>query len=368
MHIDKLSLVNFKNYSDCSIDFHPKLNCFVGDNGVGKTNLLDAIYYLCMCKSYFNSSDQYNFTYETNFLVIQANFMVNDAEHEIYCGIKQGKKKQFRKNKKEYQRLSDHVGSYPVVMVSPHDSSLILDGSEERRKYMNGVISQYDRDYLEKTIQYTKVLQQRNKFLKESSPHSLMRDLLDVYNEQLIPLAESIHQGRQRFIEDLTPVFQKYYKEISQDRETVELSYSSQLSNENYAELLASATQKDAIIQNTSVGVHKDDLLLTMHNNSIKKVASQGQQKTFLVALKLAQFEFLANIKKVKPLLLLDDIFDKFDANRVKQILNLVSGSMFGQIFITHHNAERMRTLLEDYKNDYAMFEISNGNALKLEK
>ena len=358
MHIERLSLVNFKNYSDCHIDLHSKLNCFVGDNGVGKTNLLDAIYYLCMCKSYFNASDAYNLRYHCDFLTLQAKFVNEDTIDDIHCGIQRSKKKIFRKNKKEYPRLIEHVGNYPVVMVSPSDSTLILDGGEERRKYMNGVISQFNRDYLDKTIQYTRVLSQRNKLLKDLS-FANGYDLLETYNQQLTPLANVIFNERKNFVERLTPVFQKYYKFISGGGEQVKLQYRSQLEDTGLETLLQQYASRDKAVQHTTVGVHKDELELTMDDVHMKKVASQGQQKTFLVALKMAQFEFLASVKGVKPLLLLDDIFDKFDNKRVSKILELVSGNEFGQIFITHHNEHGMQDLLKNVENVYNLYRVA---------
>ena len=368
MHIAKLSLVNYKNYSEAEINLHGKVNCFVGNNGVGKTNLLDAVYYLCMCKSYFHSSDKYTIRQEQDFMVLQGAFVKSEDDiSELYCGLKTGKKKQFRKNKKEYPRLSDHIGQFPVVMVSPADSALITEGSEERRKYMNAVISQFDRSYLEDTIQYNKVLLQRNKLLKEMRGHSGATELLDVYDSQLAPLAERVFNVRHKFVSELTKVFQKYYSLISESKEKVGLHYVSQLDGEtNYLSLIKAARGRDLAAQHTTVGVHRDDLELSMNEMPIKKVGSQGQQKTFLVSLKLAQFQFLNELKGVKPILLLDDIFDKFDANRVKQILNLVSEDAFGQIFITHTNEIRMRELLKEFHGAYALFQVENGRIITL--
>lgn len=361
MYIQDISILNFKNYSEATVQFHKKLNCLVGNNGSGKTNLLDAIYYLCMCKSYFNASDAYNINFNEEFLSIQCNFNHNNVITNIHCGIKQGKKKLFRKNKKEYSKLSDHVGNFPVVMVSPADASLILDGGDERRKYMNGVISQYNRDYLEKTIQYSKVLLQRNKLLKDSFTAHFNEELFDVYTEQLIPLGETIHKERKLFVEKLTPIFQHYYTTISEQKEKVAIDYKSNLEEDSFENLLKQAFYKDKSAQHTTFGVHKDDLQLTLNNQPMKRIASQGQQKTFLVALKLAQFAFLKEIKNIDPVLLLDDIFDKFDEMRVKQILKLVASDDFGQIFITHHNQQRMQDLLTDFDGHYSLFKVQNN-------
>ncbi len=362
MHLDKLSVLNFKNYEEVTVNLHPKLNCFVGNNGVGKTNLLDAVYYLCMCKSYFQSSDKYTIRYDQEFMVIQGVVDQDTAKDDLYCALQSGKRKQFRKNKKEYQRLSDHIGQYPVVMVSPSDSALILEGSEQRRKYLNAVISQYDREYLEQTIAYNKILLQRNKLLKDAGRSSDLKDLLEIYDQQLIPLGTSIFNKRHLFVSELSEVFNKFYALISGGKEKVELEYISQLNKADMAGLLTNAYEKDRVMQSTSVGIHKDDLGLLMNGIPIKKIGSQGQQKTFLVSLKMAQFEFLKQVKKVKPLLLLDDIFDKFDANRVQEILRLVAEDAFGQIFITHTNRERMLDLLEGFKDAYHLYNVKEGD------
>ena len=306
------------------------------------------------------------FTVKEEFLSIQCNFNLNNDITNIHCGIKQGKKKQFRKNKKEYGKLSDHVGNYPVVMVSPADASLILDGGEERRKYMNGVISQYNRTYLEKTIQYTKVLTQRNKLLKDSFTGHFNEELFDVYTEQLIPLGETIYQERKLFVEKLTPIFQHYYNTISDQKELVAIEYRSNLDENSFEHLLKQTIRRDKSAQHTTNGIHKDDLELTLNGQPMKRIASQGQQKTFLVALKLAQFAFLKEIKNIDPVLLLDDIFDKFDEMRVKQILKLVASNDFGQIFITHHNQERMQDLLRDFDGHYSLFKVQNNEVENL--
>ncbi len=361
MHINNLSLVNFKNYKEAGVDLHPKLNCFVGDNGAGKTNILDAIFYLCMCKSYFNSTDQYSIYSGDTFMVLQANFLRNKKTEEVYCGLKQGKKKQFRRNKKEYVKLSDHIGLFPVVMVSPADIQLILDGSEERRKYINSVISQYNKTYLTNIISYNKVLAHRNKLLKDLLRGNSQSDLLDIYDAQLIKFGNEIYSERKKFIKEFTPVFNKYYSVISGGEETVELVYQSQLNTGEFAEKLKSCRNKDIAVQFTTIGIHKDDLILNLNGTSIKKIGSQGQQKTYLVSLKLAQFDFLKQVNKVLPILLLDDVFDKFDSHRVKQIIKLVADDSFGQIMITHTNMDRMQILLKELDVEHKLFLVSKG-------
>lgn len=358
MHLKKLSLVNFKNYTESALELHSKLNCFVGDNGVGKTNLLDAIYYLCMCKSYFNATDVYSIKRNESYMLLQGEFIRQEKNEEIHCGLQKDKKKQFRRNKKDYERLSDHIGLLPVVMVSPADIQLIVDGSEERRKYINSVISQYDRTYLDNTIKYNKVLSQRNRLLKDMKGQNSQQDLLDVFDDQLIEVGKLIFEERRKFIEKFIPVFEKFYSFISEENESVELVYHSQLHDTDYKKILKDSRRKDIIVQYTTVGVHRDDLVLHLEGIPIKKIGSQGQQKTYLVSLKLAQFEFLKVLKNIRPILLLDDVFDKFDANRVKQILKLVVDEAFGQIFITHTNIERMNTILQELNIDHKLFHV----------
>jgi len=362
MHIENLTLLNFKNYSDVSVAFHSKLNCFVGDNGAGKTNILDAIYYLCLCKSYFQSSDKFNIKQGADYMMLQGIFEKNGKHDEIYCGVKTGKRKLFRKNKKEYPKLSDHVGEYPVVMVSPSDSTLIIGGSEERRKYVNAVISQFNHEYLDKIIQYNKIIIQRNKLLKEVRNLKGAEELLEVYNKQLEPLANFIYKERKKFVDKLNPVFKEYYNNISLGKENVEIKYSSQLHDGEYIRLLDDSIRKDLAVQHTTIGIHKDDLEFLMGGVPISKTGSQGQQKTFLVSLKLAQFGFMKAINAIQPILLLDDIFDKFDFSRVKQIINLVADSGFGQIFITHTNKERMLELFNEFNGNFNVFEVDNSN------
>jgi DNA replication and repair protein RecF len=358
MYLNKLSLVNFKNYSESVLDLHPKLNCFVGDNGVGKTNLLDAIYYLCMCKSYFNATDIYSIKANEDFMLLQGEFIRQEKNEEIHCGLQREKKKQFRRNKKDYDRLSDHIGLLPVVMVSPADIQLIVDGSEERRKYINRVISQYNRTYLDNTMKYNKVLSQRNRLLKDIKGKNTQADLLDIFDDQLLEVGSLIFEERKQFIEKFIPVFAKFYSFISEDNESVELVYRSQLHNADYKKLLKDSRRKDMIVQYTTVGIHRDDLVLHLDGIPIKKIGSQGQQKTYLVSLKLAQFDFLKEVKTIRPVLLLDDVFDKFDANRVKQILKLVADEEFGQIFITHTNLDRMNTILKELNIDHKLFHV----------
>lgn len=364
MNLQDLSLINFKNYSEVELNFSSKINCFIGQNGVGKTNLLDAIYYLSMCKSYLNPIDSQNIRYDEDFFVIQGNYLYQDAKESIYCGIKRNKKKQFKRNKKEYTKLADHIGLLPIVMISPMDNNLILDGSEERRKFMDGVISQYDKEYLDHLIKYNRALAQRNKLLKDFYQNrNFDEDTLDIWDEQLVLLGEKIYKERVDFVEKLIPIFQDYYTRISGNKEQVQLVYDSKLLEGNYRDLIKESQTKDRLVQHTTVGIHKDDLILTLEKYPIKKAGSQGQQKTYLVSLKLAQFDFIKKISGIKPILLLDDIFDKFDRQRVRQIIELVAENHFGQIFITDTSQDRLENILEEIKIPYKLFLIgADGN------
>lgn len=359
MYLKNLSLLNFKNYHEAELIFSDKVNCFVGNNGVGKTNLLDGIHYLSMCKSYFNPIDSQNINFEADFSVIQGKFIKNDSEEDVYCGIQRNKRKIFKRNKKEYQKLSDHIGLFPLVMISPADSNIITEGGEERRKFINSVISQYDKNYLENLIQYNKALMQRNKLLKQlSESQSYDHDMLAIWDEQLIKYGASIHETRKDFISKIQPVFSEYYSFISSEREDAELIYESQLSSSDMQNLLSGSLRKDLILGFTTSGIHKDDLLLNLGKYPLKKTGSQGQQKTYQVALKLAKFGFIKKISGINPILLLDDIFDKFDHLRVEQIIKLVVNGSFGQIFITDTNHEHLTKILKRIKSEYNVFTI----------
>lgn len=362
MFLKLLTAINYKSYSQVEVQFHPRLNCFVGDNGQGKTNLLDIIYYLSICKSAFNPVDSQNIKHSEDFFILQGCYDRDEKEENIFCAVKQNEGKVFKRNNKEYPRLADHVGLLPVVIISPADLSLIIEGSEERRKYINSVISQFDRLYLEELIRYNRILAQRNKLIKDISERSsFSEDLFEVIDSQLVAMGETIFNKRKDFVDKLIPIFQKYYTAISGHDEKVELVYQSHLQNEDFSSLLASSFSKDRLLQFTSIGVHKDDLTLMLNDHLIKKEGSQGQQKTYLIALKLAQFEFMQNISKVKPLLLLDDIFDKLDVSRVENFIKLVSNDSFGQIFITDTNKGRLNEILEKLHSGYRLFRVDSG-------
>jgi DNA replication and repair protein RecF len=363
MYIENLSLVNFKNYRELSLRFSSGVNCLVGHNGAGKTNLLDAIYYLSFCKSYFNSFDNQNILHEEDMFVIQGVFQKDGKEEEIYCAQKRNERKQFKRNKKDYGRLSEHIGLLPVVMISPTDIELVLEGSEVRRKFVDSILSQVDATYLDDLIEYNKALLQRNAMLKKFyETRSWDNTLISIWDEQMIAKGNSIFAKRQAFTKEFSDLFKTIYDEISGSRESVELQYSSQLLEEDFASLIQKAVAKDKVVQYSTTGIHKDDWLFFKGDHSLKKFASQGQQKSFIIALKLAQFLFLKKHYKSPPIMLLDDIFDKLDENRVSYLINMVTGPDFEQVFITDTNQNRMKQLLEQKDKDFRIFPISEGS------
>jgi DNA replication and repair protein RecF len=365
MFLHSISLLNFKNIAEAEISFSPRINCFVGNNGVGKTNLLDAIHYLCLCKSYFNPVDTQNISHNRDFAMIQGTFGTGEKTDEIFCSIHHNRNKVFKHNKKEYEKLAQHIGLFPVVMISPEDTALIMEGSEERRKFLNSVISQYDKQYLEDMISYNKLLSQRNRILKDfQALRKYDEEMLKVYDDQMIVPAERIFDRRNEYTDKMIPIFQKYYSSIAPENEDVDMQYQSQLHGQDYSALLAVSREKDRIMQYTTQGIHKDDLLLKLNGYPMKKTGSQGQQKTFLVTLKLAQFDFIKAMNKARPILLLDDVFDKFDETRVRQIIKLVSDDHFGQIFITHTDEQKMQSILEEMGTDFRLFHVLDGKVV----
>ena len=362
MILKQISILNYKNLEQVELDFSPKMNCIIGQNGMGKTNLLDAVYYLSFCKSATNAIDSQNVKHNQEFFVIQGSYMTDAGDvEEVYCGLKRKQKKQFKRNKKEYSRLSDHIGFIPLVMVSPADSELISGGSEERRRFMDVVISQYDKEYLEALIRYNKALMQRNTLLKaEYEPDE---ELMNVWEEMMAAAGEVVFRKRMEFINEFIPTFQAFYSHISQDKEQVSLSYESHAMRGDLLQLIRESRQRDRIMGYSLRGVHKDDLTMQLGEYPIKREGSQGQNKTYLIALKLAQFDFLRRTgSNTTPLLLLDDIFDKLDASRVEQIVKLVAGDRFGQIFITDTNREHLDKILQKVDGDYKLFGVEDGS------
>ena len=367
MILKRISILNYKNLEQVELSFSPKLNCFFGQNGMGKTNLLDAVYFLSFCKSAGNPIDSQNICHDADFFVIQGFYEAADGTpEEIYCGMKRRQKKQFKRNKKEYTRLSDHIGFLPLVMVSPADSELIAGGSDERRRFMDVVISQYDKEYLDALIRYNKALVQRNTLLKSEQP--VEEELFLVWEEMMAQAGEVVFRKREAFIREFIPIFQSFYSFISQDREKVGLSYDSHARDASLLEVLKESRARDQILGYSLRGVHKDELNMLLGDFPIKREGSQGQNKTYLVALKLAQFDFLKRTGTTVPLLLLDDIFDKLDASRVEQIIKLVAGNSFGQIFITDTNREHLDRILHKVGSDYKMFRVEQGTVAEMKE
>lgn len=361
MWLKRISILNYKNLEQAELSFSRKMNCIIGKNGMGKTNLLDAVYYLSFCKSATNPIDSQNIRHDQDFFVIQGFYETDTQEpEEVYCGLKRKQKKQFKRNKKEYTRLSDHIGFIPLVLVSPADSLLIAGGSAERRRFMDVVISQFDREYLEALIRYNKALMQRNTLLKSDIEPE--EELMAVWEEMMAAAGTVVYQKRKAFIDEFIPVFQSYYAYISQDREEVSLAYESHAAQGDLLQLIQESRQRDRIMGYSLKGVHKDDLVMQLGEFPIKREGSQGQNKTYLIALKLAQFEFLKRTgSQTTPLVLLDDIFDKLDASRVEQIVKLVAGDSFGQIFITDTNRDHLDKILKKIDGDYKLFEVEGG-------
>ncbi|MEI6853098.1 MAG: DNA replication and repair protein RecF [Bacteroidota bacterium] len=369
MFLQKLILTNFKNYPSIELELSDKINCFVGSNGVGKTNLLDAIHYLSFCKSYFNVIDTQNILHDQEFFSIQGVFVKNaDAPDVIFCNQKRNHRKIVKLNKKEYERLADHIGLYPLVMVSPHDSDLIYSGSDERRRFLDSFISQFDRMYLDNLINYNKALFQRNRLLKIFFENRTFdKDSLDIWDSQLVMLGNKIHDTRLSFVEDFTPFFNRFYQFISGNKEQVSLVYESQMNDNSLVDLLADLLKKDRMVQYTTCGIHKDDLVFHIGGFPLRKFGSQGQQKSYTIAIKLAQFEYTKNIKGFKPILLFDDIFDKLDDQRVEHIVKLVTDNNFGQVFITDTQKERIIRTMQKINSPGKVFMIDENNAHEIE-
>ncbi|MDB0602581.1 DNA replication/repair protein RecF [Tenacibaculum maritimum] len=359
MYLQKISLVNFKNISSQSFEFQEKINCFVGSNGVGKTNVLDAIYYLSFAKSYFNAIAGQNIKHGEVFFVIEGDYLLNDRQEKILCSLKKGQKKILKRNGKVYDKFSEHIGQLPLVIISPADRDLIVEGSSTRRKFIDGVISQQDKSYLNSLISYNKVVSQRNALLKYFAANRTFDALnLKVYDEQLVEYGTKIYEKRKEFLVDFVPIFNEKHQIVSGEKESVNLTYKSQMHDRNLENLLLQSLEKDKVLQYTSSGIHKDDLSFEIDGYPIKKFGSQGQQKSYLIALKLAQFEFIKKQSKVVPILLLDDIFDKLDEHRVSHIINLVNNDEFGQIFVTDTHFDRTENVLKQSNKKYQIFKL----------
>ncbi len=369
MFLRNLQLHQFKNHSESKFTFTKPVNCFVGDNGAGKTNILDAIHYLSLTKSYFNYIDSQNIKFKKDYFMLKGTFEKDGSISEIQCNLKEGEGKNIQKNNKRYKRFSEHIGQFPIIIISPTDTNLILEDSEVRRKYLDSSIAQYKQSYLQVLIQYNKALKQRNSLLKQFAEKGYYDDItLSIYDKQLIEHGNIIHRERENFLKQLTPVFNKYYTVISEGNETVDLEYKSQLNNADFSKLIIESNPKDRISKTTQVGIHKDDILFKMDAYPIKKIGSQGQQKTFLIALKLAQFDFIKEALGFKPILLLDDIFDKLDDHRILKLISFVNENVFGQVFITDTHAERSAEILAKAGINYSIYTIQKGRLVNEEK
>ena len=361
MILKHLSILNYKNIAQADLDFSPRVNCFIGCNGEGKTNVLDSIFFLSLCKSNNCSMDSLVVKHDEEFLSLKGNYELEDGTpEEIHCGLKRGSKKIFRRNGKPYKRLAEHIGFAPVVLISPNDHMLIAGGSEERRKFMDVILSQCSLSYLDSLNKYNKALQQRNFLLKkEEEPEE---ELISILEEQMAFEGEKIYKKRSDYIKDFEVLFQQYYSHISLGREKVSLVYNSQCERGPLLETIQKNRYKDRAVGYSLHGIHKDDLEMFLDGYPMKREGSQGQNKTFLVALKLAQLDFLKHSgNQQTPLLLLDDIFDKLDAERVEQIVKLVSSENFGQIFITDTNRDHLDKILSHLDSDYKLYHVEGG-------
>jgi DNA replication and repair protein RecF len=377
MHLQKISLAHFKSYEYESFEFSERVNCIVGENGTGKTNLLDAIYFLALTKSSISNQDALSINHEAEYMMIEGAFVISDfgfgiadcstskseiTNHKseiINVSLQRGQKKAVLRDKKAYERISEHIGRFPVVMLSPNDTDIIRDGSEERRKFFDGVMAQLDSEYLENLLQYNRLLLQRNSLLKQFAERNYVDELLlDVYSDPLVKVSLKLYHARNEFITEFLPLFKKHYDTLSDSREEVEMIYESEVGAENFMQIFRKNRQRDLAAQRTTIGSHKDDFIFEINGFTLRKFGSQGQQKSFVIALKLAQFEMLTKVKGFPPLLLLDDIFDKLDDRRIQQLITMMVDGTFSQVFITDARPERTRQLLGDLGVEVKYFEI----------
>lgn len=356
MFLKNIDILNYKNIESCRLELSSRINCFVGSNGVGKTNLLDAIYYLSFCKSSLGTTDSNNTKHGTNTMMIKGHYVINEQIEEIHFGVQPQTKKNIKRNGKQYKKISEHIGLIPLVLISPSAINIIIGAADERRRFLDSVISQYDKSYLQELINYNNLLSQRNKLLKNKP----QQDLLMIFTEQMSSSATYIHNKRARFSKEIHPIFQEYHNAIGAN-ELVDINYKSQLSNNDFINLTKQNIEKDKILKHTTVGIHRDDIVLTLNGYPIKKEGSQGQQKTFLIALKLAQFDFIKTTTKKQPILLLDDIFDRLDSFRVNKIMELISNEHFGQIFITDTDKNHINIMINKLDTENRIFQVIDG-------
>ena len=348
MYLSQINLSNFKNYEAYEVAFSENINCIVGANGTGKTNLLDAIFYLGMSKSAFNSIETQNIRHDEDYFFIKGNILLKEKKFKLLASLQKGQKKTFKVNDKAYEKISEHIGRFPVVMIAPDDQELVKEGSETRRKFFDGLLSQIDREYLQNLIAYYKMLKNRNTLLKQFAEKEYFdKDLLEPFSRGLLHYGQLIYQRRKIFCREFLPVFLQHYQNLTSGKEEVNLKYLSEQETDDFELEFRTNLSRDRALQRTSLGIHRDDFLFTIGGHPLKKYGSQGQQKSFVVSLKLAMFEVILEKKEFKPLLLLDDIFDKLDEQRINRLMEMVAGHTFGQIFITDAREERTRKILE---------------------
>jgi len=359
--LSRLSVLHFRNHREAELELGPQVNCIVGPNGTGKTNLLDAVHYLGLCKSYFEPQDMHNVLHGEELFMVKGTMATDAGDDELSCSVRKGERKIFTRNHKEYERLADHIGRYPVVMITPYDGQLILDGSDVRRRFLDGLIAQFDRVYIGALLRYNRALAQRNLLLKQEG---VSRADCEPWDEQLITHAEAVHAVRKTFTDELVPLLMSHYQGITSGPEQVELTYKSELGERSMRALLDEHWPKDLSAQHTTGGVHKDDLLFTLSGQPLKRYGSQGQQKTYLIALKLAQFDLTAQRSGIKPILLLDDIFDKIDPQRMRHLLKLLGGGRFSQVVITDTDATRLHHAIDGLHLDTRFFHLKHGQGI----
>lgn len=369
LHLERLRLLQFRNHREVELELGPEVNCFVGNNGTGKTNLLDAVHYLSLCKSYFEAVDVHNIQHGEDYFMVQGSMHTDAGDDQVLCSVRRGHRKVVSRNRKEYDRMADHVGQYPVVMITPYDGQLVLDGSEVRRRFLDGLIAQFDKGYLDALIRYNRALVQRNTLLKRfaQSGGGSLQDL-EPWDEQLVHHGVHVHQVRSAFMQQMVPLLEMHYQGISAGLERVALTYRSSLTDASFRDLLAESWVRDRSAQYTTVGIHKDDLLFTLDDQPLKRHGSQGQQKTYLIALKLAQFDLTLARGGKRPILLLDDIFDKIDPLRMRHLLGLMSGQRFGQVLITDTDAQRLHKALDGSDLDVRFFHLGPHSSITREE
>jgi DNA replication and repair protein RecF len=366
MWLENISLLNFKNYEDLNLSFSPQINCLVGENGSGKTNLLDAIYYLSLTKSAFSSVEAQNIRHEEQFFMVKGQFNKNEQKFTVQFSMQEGQKKQFKNNRIPYDKLSEHIGLFPVVLITPDDTDMIRGGSEIRRKFYDGIMSQISSDYLDHLLRYNHTLKQRNSLLKQFAEHNHYdSDLLDSYSDQLLETGAFIHAFRSSFVRDFFPIFIDHYNNLSGQKEVVNISYESDFDRKHFKEDFYKNYRRDLMAQRTTLGIHKDDYVFEINGYPVKKYGSQGQQKSFVISLRLSQFDVIKAAIGVKPLLLLDDVFDKLDDFRIAKLSEMVAAQSFGQLFVTDARPERTYQIFTPIAADKKVFTIHQGQLTK---